>query len=332
MGAVAKHGDAIGDGENLVELVADINDGDAARLQLAHDVEEPPHVIFRQRGGRLVHDQDARLVRQGAQDFDALAIADAERADDAVGIEIVNFERGEQLFRLLAHRSPIDPAKSAARRMAHENVLGDGEFGEEQQLLIDRGDADAPRVVRPLQMDRLAVDDHLAAVGRKHAGDDLDQGRFAGAILAEQSVRLAFGDVERDAGQRAHAWEGFFDVAHRQDRRRACDGRRRHHAASIVSAPRASAPIGATTTWTPCSRSMSSAAAGVASSVISVWMRDKGQTTRLPRETNFDESASTINLSARLSSFDSARASSGSPSITPSGPIEIALMNMRVAE
>ena len=220
MRAVTQHGDAIGDRENLVEPVADIDHGDAARLQLAHDVEEPSHVVFGQRRGRLVHDQDAGVLRQCAQDFDALAIADAEGADDAIGLQVVNRERGQQIRRLLAHRAPVEPAEACARRMPHEDVLGDGELGKQQQLLIDRRDAGAPGVVRPLQIDRLAVDDDRAAIGRKHAGDDLDQGRFAGAVLAKQRVDLALRDVERDAGKRADAGKGLLDVAYREQGRR----------------------------------------------------------------------------------------------------------------
>ena len=44
--------------------------------------------------------------------------------------------------------------------------------------------------------DRLAVDQQLARLGLVHAGQDLDQRRLAGTVLAEQRVRLA--GVERD--------------------------------------------------------------------------------------------------------------------------------------
>ena len=100
IGAVAQHRDAIGDGEDLVEAMADVDDPDAAPLEAAHDVEQARHVAFGQRRGRLVHDEDARIVRQRAQDLDALPVADGQRADDLIGDEIVDFERIEQLLRL----------------------------------------------------------------------------------------------------------------------------------------------------------------------------------------------------------------------------------------
>ena len=128
--AVAKHGNAVAYGENLVETVTDIDDSDAAGPEAAHDVEEPRHVALRQRRGRLVHDEDSRIVRQRAQDLDPLAVADRERADDLVRREIVDLERGEQRLRLGAHGAPVDAAQSGARRMAEENVLRDRELGK----------------------------------------------------------------------------------------------------------------------------------------------------------------------------------------------------------
>ncbi len=67
-------------------------------------------------------------------------------------------------------------------------------------------------------------------------------------------------------------------------------------------------------------------------SVITRATRESGQTTRLPRGVNLEESTSTTSSRARASSLRSARAIKGWPSMTPSSPTEIALMNMREAE
>ena len=40
IGAVAQHRDAVGDRENLVEPMADVDDADAARFEASHDVEQ----------------------------------------------------------------------------------------------------------------------------------------------------------------------------------------------------------------------------------------------------------------------------------------------------
>ena len=42
-----------------------------------------------------------------------------------------------------------------------------------------------------------------AARRRNHAGDDLEQGRFAGAVLADDAERFARGEIERNLVERA---------------------------------------------------------------------------------------------------------------------------------
>ncbi len=59
----------------------------------------------------------------------------------------------------------------------------------------------------------------LAGVGLVGAGQHLDQGGLAGAVLAEQAVHLAGRDVEVDAVQRADAGELLDDAPHREQRR-----------------------------------------------------------------------------------------------------------------
>ena len=46
---------------------------------------------------------------------------------------------------------------------------------------------------------------HAAGIGLDHAGDDLDQRRLAGAVLAEHRMDLAALAGEVDALERAHA-------------------------------------------------------------------------------------------------------------------------------
>ena len=52
-----------------------------------------------------------------------------------------------------------------------------------------------------------AVEQHLARVGLVGAGEHLDQGGLAGAVLAEQAVHLPRVHVEVDAVEGAHAGE-----------------------------------------------------------------------------------------------------------------------------
>jgi hypothetical protein len=155
---VAQHRDPVGQREDLRHAVADVDHAHAAASQQADDREQPLHVGLGQRRRRLVHDQHAGVLRERLRDLDALAVADRERAHGAVDVEVVDVEGGQDLARPGPRRAPVDAAEPAAGRVAGEDVLGDSEFGEEQQLLVDRGDAGRLRRLWARQPHRPAVE------------------------------------------------------------------------------------------------------------------------------------------------------------------------------
>ena len=111
--------------------------------------------------------------------------------------------RLEHLGRRGVHRAAVDAAAPAERLAAHEDVLGDAQVGEQRRLLVDHRDPAARDAAGPAEHRRLAVDAQLAAVGLMDAGEDLHQGRLAGAVLAEQGVHLATAQQDRSVDERA---------------------------------------------------------------------------------------------------------------------------------
>ena len=75
--AAPQHGDAVGDLEHLVQLVADEDDRQALALEGLEDPEELDGLLRRQHRGRLVEDEDVRPPVERLQDLDALLLADA---------------------------------------------------------------------------------------------------------------------------------------------------------------------------------------------------------------------------------------------------------------
>ena len=110
------------------------------------------------------------------------------------------------------HGLAVDAAEAAAGLAAHEDVLGDRQVGEERRLLVDDGDAGVAGVGRAVEDDRLAVEQHLAGVRPVHAGEGLDQGRLARAVLAGERVRLAGEQLQGDVAQGPHGAEGLADM------------------------------------------------------------------------------------------------------------------------
>ena len=131
------------------------------------------------------------------------------------------------------HAEPVEqalhlPCASRARSMrfsrvervvAHDDVLRDAQVGEQRRLLVDHRDARVARVVRRVEVDRLAVDEHLAGVATDDAAEHLHERRLAGAVLADQRAHLARAQREVAVAQRVDGAVGLADVAQLDDRR-----------------------------------------------------------------------------------------------------------------
>ena len=85
---VAEHGRAIADLVDLLEMVRDVEDRDAALLHPAHALEQPLDALRLERRGRLVEDQEARADRERAGDLDDLLLLDRELRRGLVDVEV----------------------------------------------------------------------------------------------------------------------------------------------------------------------------------------------------------------------------------------------------
>ena len=74
------------------------------------------------------------------------------------------------------------------RLAAHEDVLGHRQVGEQRRLLVDDGDAGGLGLRGAVEVHGFAVEQELPGVAAVEPGDDLDQSRLAGTVLADQGV------------------------------------------------------------------------------------------------------------------------------------------------
>ena len=188
--------------EDLVEAVRDEEDAAALVAQAAGDGEQPLHLDAAEGGGRLVHDQHFGVQRDGLGDLDDLLVGDRQAVGACGSGSMRHAEPLEQLRGLGVHRAAVDAAEPAVGLAAHEDVLGDRQVREERRLLVDDRDAGVLRSRRRLRKSTLwPADLEVAGVAAVHAGDDLDQRRLAGAVLADECVDFAGLDVDGAAGQ-----------------------------------------------------------------------------------------------------------------------------------
>jgi hypothetical protein len=175
----------------------------AVRPQRADHLEQPGDLGGGQRGRGLVHDDDPCLQRQRLGDLHDLLVGDGQPAADPARVQ-PHAEPPEQRGRLAAHPPPVDAPPRPQWLPAHEDVLRDGQVGEQGRFLVDDRDPGVLGGRRAVQGDRRAVDEHLALVRLVHPGQHLHHRGFARAVLAEQRVRLPRVQVGRPVHHGAH--------------------------------------------------------------------------------------------------------------------------------
>ena len=216
VGSVPQHGDPVGDVHDLVHAVGDVDDGHAPLPQAAHALEELGALRLRQGRGRLVEDEHLGLLEgQRPGDLHDLGLADRQvpqgRARVDADLVVVDERLGAAVQVAVG-----DPQRGGLP--AYEDVLRDRQIGHHVELLMDDRDARLLGVAdgtEPCGRALVLVD---AGEGGVDAGDDLDQRRLPGAVLADEGVDLPWSEVQGDSFESLHAWEGLGDVLHVQAR------------------------------------------------------------------------------------------------------------------
>lgn len=86
--AVAEHGEAVAHLRHLVEVMGDINDGNALLFQCMDKFKENVFFLFGKDGGRLVEDEDFAVLGQRAQNGDDLALHGRHQIDGLLHVDI----------------------------------------------------------------------------------------------------------------------------------------------------------------------------------------------------------------------------------------------------
>ena len=183
------------------------------RRQLGDQHGEPVELGRRQARGRLVHGDDLGVLHQGAGDLDDLALRDLERADRGRRID-VGIERRKRLRRPPA---PARGGRRAGRRRVFSGrprnmfcaTVSSGTCCSSWWIIAIPALAGGDRAVAGKPH---AVDLDMALRGLEDAGQDVQQRRLAGAVLAEQPMNRAPLHRHVDAVERAHRAEALADV------------------------------------------------------------------------------------------------------------------------
>ena len=188
------------------------------RLEVVEEGEQPPALVERQRGCRLVEDEDARVGDERLEDVEDLVLAERERLAFRPEID-VDAEPIRKAPCLGVQRAVADQ-ETPERLAAEHDVLGRRQTRNDREMLVRDRDSGRERVRDRAEPDRCAVHDQFAHVVRDGAADDLDQRGLAGAVGADQPEHLAPMQIHVDIGERADAAETLADAAGLQQRPR----------------------------------------------------------------------------------------------------------------
>ena len=117
VGAVAQHGHRVAEPEDLRHAVRDVDAGDAALAQAAHERVQPIGLVLRQAAGRLVEDDHARAAADGGGDLHHLLLAERQLAD-AGGARRCRPRRPHLPRSRPASRARAAPSRACRRRAA----------------------------------------------------------------------------------------------------------------------------------------------------------------------------------------------------------------------
>ena len=187
--------DAIAEALRLLHVVRGVEDGHALPAELLDARQDRVPALRVDADGRLVQDEQLRLVEQADADVQPPLHAARELVGPLAGplVEADDLEHlaDPPLQRVAAH--PVQLAEEA-------QVLGRGQLRVDRELLRDV--PDRLLRVRRADVDRASGDVHLPAVTLQEAADHRDRGRLAGPIRPEQAVGLGWTDAEPDTVHR----------------------------------------------------------------------------------------------------------------------------------
>ena len=164
-------------------------------------------------GGRLVHDDQPCIAREGAQDLDLLLVGDAQRADDERPAARLEADPLVEPGVAAAQRRPGRPSRPVLFSTPRNTFLEHEPWRTSGDLLRDDRHAASRSASRGelYEAHRSPSTQDLAVIRRWAPADDLAERRLARAVLADEAVDRAALDLEVDGSERVHAPEALVD-------------------------------------------------------------------------------------------------------------------------
>ena len=204
---MAQHRRRIAEPFHLVQPMADIENALALVAQPLQRHEQLVSLLRRQHGCRLVENDELRLLQKAADDFNALALADRQVADQRLRVQrqAIGLRHRPRLLGDLRNRRCLVERQ--------RDVLGGGQGFEQREMLEHHADAELARGGGVGNCDLAALPEDIARGRLQRAEQHFHQSRFARAVLAEQRMDFALADAEADIVVRLERSKNLGDAA-----------------------------------------------------------------------------------------------------------------------
>ena len=173
-------------------------------------------LLPRQVGRRFVENQEFRAAQRSARRGHELLLPDGQVAKHLAGRQM-EAHVVEQALRRAGHLALLQQAE-ADFLVAEKDVRCNRQVPAEHDFLVYRIDAAVDRFLRSIEADGLAVPEDFAGRAPDHAGQQLDQRRFAGAVFADDGVDFIVVERQRGGLQRQHRAVVLCEAAQFEDR------------------------------------------------------------------------------------------------------------------
>ncbi len=186
--------------------MGDVDEGHAAALDFTDQGEKHVDLMRGQRRRRFIENEHAHLRRDGLGDRHQLLLGDAQACDRCPGfdVEVDPFQQGAGVGM---QASVVDQPGAGERFASEEDIFRHGQMWDEIEFLEDHPDPVFLGGARTREAHVAAIERECAGVGLEHAGEDVHQGGFARAVLAEQGEQAPATGAQVNAVERAHARE-----------------------------------------------------------------------------------------------------------------------------
>ena len=211
--AVAHDRDPVGDLLEFVHAVGDVDNAHARGLEPPDKGEEVFDFGGGQGGGRLIHDEDFRVVvGEGLGDFHHLLLGHGEPLDHRAGGDVQM--EGLQKLVGLAVLFLFVQEQALGGLASHEDVLRHGQVLHQVQLLVHDADAQLLGVAGGLNLGGLAVELDDAVILGVNTGENFHQRRFTGAVLTDEGQDFAGAQLQLRVVQCVDAGEILLNPMH----------------------------------------------------------------------------------------------------------------------